>query len=130
MFARRCCLAQAQILSVSCDPRLLVARHKALERAGFEVTSLANTFEALDVLENRRFAAVVVGHSFPFTEKQLFAADVGERWRIPVIVLHDGNADIQITADRIQTMEGACELVATLNASIYYSIYYRQRRLT
>ena len=110
-------MAQPHILSLDCNSQLLMARHNLLESAGFDVTLLASTFEALKLLEARRFDAVVVGHSFSFTEKQLFAAEVGERWRIPVIVLHDGNADFQLTPDaQVEMMEGAAKLLATLTA--------------
>ena len=50
---------------------------------------------------------------------QLFAAEVGERWRIPVIVLYKGNADFQVTADaQVEITKDAAELVATLNSLI------------
>lgn len=110
-------MAQPQILSLSCNPKILVARHELLEQAGFDVTSLADTFAALNLMEVQSFDAVAVGHLFSFTEKQLFAAEVGERWRIPVIVLHDGNADFQLTAGaEVEMMDGAVQLVTTLNA--------------
>ncbi len=112
-------LSRARILSVSCNPRLLAARHSLLERAGFDVTSVATTFGALDLLEFHDFSAVVVGHEFSFTEKQLFAADVGERWRIPVLVLHSGDEDFEWAGDaQIELTEGAAALVSTLNSLI------------
>jgi hypothetical protein len=105
-----------QVLSVGIDRRLLLARHTLLEDAGFAVTSVFTTYEGLKTLATGRFAAVVVGQCFPFTEKQLFAAEVGERWRIPVIVLYDGNADHRLTADTlVEITKGAAELIAVLN---------------
>jgi DNA-binding NtrC family response regulator len=104
------------VLSVGLDRRLLLARHALLEEAGFTVTSVSSTYEALKTLAASDFAAVVVGQTLLFTEKQLFAAEVGERWHIPVIVLYDGNADFQLTADgQIEVTKGAAELVAALN---------------
>lgn len=108
-----------QVLSVGIDRRLLLARHTLLEDAGFAVTSVDTTYEGLKTLATGRFAAVVVGQCFPFTEKQLFAAEVGERWHIPVIVLYDGNADFQLNADAdIEITKGAAELIAVLNRVI------------
>ena len=113
-------MSGSHVLSVGIDRRLLLARHALLEEAGFAVTSVASTYEGLKTLARGRFAAVVVGQCFPFTEKQLFAAEVGERWRIPAIVLYDGNADFQLTAGaQVEIMEGATELIATLNAVIF-----------
>ena len=87
----------------------MAARHRLLERAGFDVTSVATTFGALDLLENHEFSAVVVGHSFSFTEKQLFAADVSERWRIPVLVLRSGDEDFEWTGDAdLEITERSC----------------------
>jgi hypothetical protein len=107
------------ILSVGIDRRLLLARHTLLEEAGFTVTSTDTTYEGLKTLAQGPFAAVVVGQCFPFTEKQLFAAEVGERWHIPVIVLYDGNADFQLNADAdIEITKGAAELIAVLNRVI------------
>lgn len=108
-----------QVLSVSSDRRLLLARHTLLEEAGFAVTSVNTTYEGLKTLTTGRFAAVVVGQCFPFTEKQLFAAEVGERWHIPVIVLYDGNADFRINADaHVEITKGAAELITALNGVI------------
>ena len=112
------------VLSVGIDRRLLLARHTLLEEAGFDVTSVDTTYEGLKTLATSRFAAVVVGQCFPFTEKQLFAAEVGERWRIPVIVLYDGNADHRLTADAdVEITKGAAELIAALKGVIF-----RQKR--
>ena len=112
-------MIRPRVLSVSCDLRLLAARHSLLERAGFDVTSAATTFGALDLLENHEFSAVVVGHSFSFTEKQLFAADVSERWRIPVLVLRSGDEDFEWTGDaHLELTEGAAALVASLQSLI------------
>ena len=119
-------MAGPQILSVGLDRRLLLARHMLLEEAGFAVTSVATTYEGLKALSISRFDAVVVGQCFPFTEKQLFAAEVGERWRVPVIVLYHGNADFELTPDqRVEVTKGAAELVGALNSAIYG----RQERL-
>jgi hypothetical protein len=110
-------MADSQVLSVGFDRRLMLARHALLEEAGFVVTSVDTTYEGLKTLAAGSFAAVVVGPGFPFTEKQLFAAEVGERWRIPVIVLYDGNADFQITGDfHVEITNGAAELIAALNS--------------
>ena len=107
------------VLSVGSDRRVLLARHTLLEEAGFAVTSVDTTYEGLKTLAAGGFDAVVVGHGFPFTEQQLFAAEVGERWRIPVIVLYKGNADFQVTADaQVEITKDAAELVATLNSLI------------
>ena len=107
------------VLSVGLDRRLLLARQTLLEEAGFAVTSVDSTYEGLKTLTITRFAAVVVGQCFPFTEKQLFAAEVGERWRIPVIVLYDGNADFQLTADAdVEITQSAAELIAALKSVI------------
>ena len=108
------------VLSVGLDRRLLLARHTLLEEAGFAVTSVDTTYAGLKTLAIGRFAAVVVGQCFPFTEKQLFAAEVGERWRTPVIVLYDNNADFQLTADAdIEITKGAAELIAALNSVVF-----------
>ena len=107
------------ILSISPNRRLLQARHKLLEQAGFEVTSVQTTYEAFNLLDRQRFEAVVLGESFSFTEKQLFAADVGERWRIPVVVLYFSDSDIGLAANsRRQTAQGADALISTLRSLI------------
>lgn len=107
------------ILSISPNRRFLQARHKLLEQAGFEVTSVQTTYEALNLLDRQRFEAVVLGEAFSFTEKQLFAADVGERWRIPVVVLYFSDTDFQLTTDsRVQATRGADALISTLRTLI------------
>jgi hypothetical protein len=112
-------LIRARVLSVSCNHRLLAARHGLLERAGFDVTSVGTTFGALDLLEHHSYSAVVVGHEFSFTEKQLFAADVDERYRIPVLVLREGEEDFQWTGDaKVEMTEGAGALVSSLKSLI------------
>ena len=112
-------MIRLRVLSLSCDHRLLAARHRLLEQAGFDVTSVGSTFGALDLLENHEFSAVVVGHSFSFTEKQLFAADVSDRWRIPVLMLHSGDEDFEWTgAADLEVTQGAAELVASLKSLI------------
>ena len=112
-------MIRPRVLSVSCDHRLLAARHRLLERAGFDVTSVATTFGALDLLENHEYSAVVLGHSFSFTEKQLFAADVSERWCIPVLVLNFGDEDFEWNGDaNLQVTRGAAELVSNLRSLI------------
>lgn len=112
-------LSRARILSVSCNPRLLAARHNVLERAGFIATSVATTFGALDLLEHHEFSAVVLGHEFSFTERQLFAADVSEHWHIPVLVLGSGDDDFELTGDaQVELTEGAAALVSKLKSLI------------
>ena len=112
-------MTRPSILYVSPNRRFLQARHKLLEQAGFEVTSVLTTYEALNLLDRRRFEAVVLGESFSFTEKQLFAADVGERWRIPVVVLYFSDTDIELTADlQVKSTQGADALIHTLRSLI------------
>ena len=112
-------MIRGRILSVSCNHLYLAARHTVLDRAGFEVTSVKTTFEALDLLDNHEFSAVVMGHEFSFTEKQLFAADVGERWRIPVLVLYSADDEYELTGDaQLELTEGAAALVSTLKSMI------------
>ena len=112
-------MIRPRVLSVSCNHRVLAARHNLLERAGFDVTSIATTFGALDLLENHEFSAVVVGHSFSFTERQLFAADVSERWRIPVLVLHSDDEDFEWTGGAsLEVTAGAASLAARLKSLI------------
>jgi hypothetical protein len=90
-----------------------------LEQAGFDVTSVQTTYEAYNILDRQPFDAVVVGESFSFTEKQLFAAEVGERWRIPVLVLYFGDTGIQFTADlQAELARSSDALVSTLQSLI------------
>ena len=80
-------MGRSRVLSVSCNASFLAARHVLLERAGFDVTSVTSTFDALDILANHHFSAAVIGYEFSFTERQLFAADVGDHCGIPVIMI-------------------------------------------
>ncbi len=80
-------MGRSRILSVSCNASFLAARHVLLERAGFDVTSVTSTFDGLDLISNHEFSAAVIGYEFSFTERQLFAADVGEHCGIPVIMI-------------------------------------------
>lgn len=113
-------MPRQHVLSVGIDRRLLLARHALLEEAGFTVTSTVTTYEGLKTLAQGRFAAVVVGQCYPFTEKQLFAAEVGERWHIPVIVWYDGDADFRINADaHVEIAQGAAELIRALISLIF-----------
>lgn len=114
-------LSRPTILSVSPNRDFLQARHRLLEQAGFDATSVQTTYEAFKLLERQRFEAVVLGESFTFTEKQLFAADVGERWRIPVVVLYFADTDIEFTADcQVELTKGAEALIRTLRSLISY----------
>ena len=112
-------MIRPRVLSIASDPRLLAARHHLLQRAGFDVTSIGTTLGALDVLDNHEFSAVVLGHSFSFTEKQLFAADVSDRWGTPVLVLQSGDEDFEWTGDEdLEVTQGAAALVASLKSLI------------
>lgn len=53
------------VLSVTGDHALGQARSEMLERAGLHVETVANAEEASRLLLNKRYDAVVVGHSLP-----------------------------------------------------------------
>jgi CheY-like chemotaxis protein len=110
-------LVRPRIVSVSCNARNLAARHILLERAGFDVTSVASTFDALDLLANHEFSAVVIGYEFSFTEKQLFAADVSERWNLPMVILRS-NDDESSEDDATEATERGEGLIRSLNSML------------
>lgn len=110
-------MVRPRIVSVSCNARNLAARHILLERAGFDVTSVASTFDALDLLSNHEFSAVVIGYEFSFTEKQLFAADVSERWNLPMVILRS-NDDESSEDDATEATERGEGLIRSLNSML------------
>jgi CheY-like chemotaxis protein len=111
-------LVRSRIVSVSCNARNLAARHILLERAGFDVTSVASTFDALDLLASHEFSAVVVGYEFSFTEKQLFAADVSERWNLPIVVLRANDVDAGADDDATEATKRGEGLIKSLNSML------------
>jgi DNA-binding response OmpR family regulator len=58
------------ILSVSYDGKLLIARHRLLERAGYTVSSALGLKEAIAVCKSAPIDLLILGHTIPDGDKK------------------------------------------------------------
>jgi hypothetical protein len=75
------------LLSVSSQRDVWPMRNTVLARAGYAVTPARSLEEELRRLDERRYAAAVLGHSFSADEKREFIAQAGRQNPVPVVCI-------------------------------------------
>jgi DNA-binding response OmpR family regulator len=107
-----------RILSISRNPRLLALRNDALALAGYKVASPREPNEAVLLLSQERFDAVVVGHSVePEIRRILIRAVRNLRPNIPIVFVFRApeSAEEPLADLSIDLTDGPMPLVSALD---------------
>jgi hypothetical protein len=67
------------ILCISFDGVVSESRRRSLKDAGYEVTATISVSEGMDLLDRKKFDAVILGHRFSTEEKHLVALQPRKR---------------------------------------------------
>ena len=89
---------KARLLSLGKHSQVLRARNRALERAGYIVTSAASVEAAVQILGSQRFDAVIIGYTFSKAEKRELVTRIEKDFKIPVLLLYIKPGDLEIPA--------------------------------
>ena len=104
------------ILCVSFDRVASENRRSGLEEAGYDVTTSTSVKESVDLLNRKRFDAVIVGHRFSAEEKYLLAVEAKEKAKTPVVLVCGAVQDSEIPASaRVYALEGNTGLLSALS---------------
>jgi hypothetical protein len=77
----------ARILSVTYDQSLAATREMLFASAGFQVSSVLTTKEAMQLCTTERFDLIVIGHSIPLSQRQLLVKML-RPCDAPILALH------------------------------------------
>ncbi len=88
----------AKILSVGLGD-LVSARNAALRMAGFEVVAAISLEDVFQQCGSGRFDVAVVGHGFSIQERAELVRCIKEIFRLPVILIADGQRLASLHAD-------------------------------
>lgn len=77
----------AGILSISSDKGLLKTRHMLLEKEGFEVFSVLNIGDAIDIARRQRLDLIIIGHCLPPDMKKELVKQVKAKSSAPWLAL-------------------------------------------
>lgn len=109
-------MPKRQILCISFDRVVSENRCCSLEDAGYEVTAVTNIQDGLELLNRRRFDAVILGHRFSAEEKYLLSVDAKEKMDTPVLLVCGATSDSEIPATRrVYALEGNTGLLSELS---------------
>ena len=98
-------MPERKILCVSFDKTVSDSRCAVLTQAGYVVTAITSTEEALQMLAREKFDLVVIGHRFPKGNKHELAMKA--KGKIPIVLVCGASADEEIPADaRVYGLEG------------------------
>ncbi len=105
-----------KILCVSFDRVVSESRSRSVREAGYDVTAGTSINDALDILEQVKFDAVIVGHRFPLAEKYMLAAEAQEKFNTPVVLICGASHDPEIPAtSRVYALEGSEGIITALS---------------
>ncbi len=100
-----------KILSVSRSTPLLIGRNDMLALAGYAVSSPRQPLDALRLLEDDGFIAVLIGHSVYPEEARVIAAKAAEMG-VPAVFVYQGRVAIPEWADlAVETDSGISQLL-------------------
>jgi DNA-binding response OmpR family regulator len=69
-----------------------------LAQAGYAVSPATSTTRAFELLNNRKFELVIIGHAVPTAERRLLFLEIDRKWGTPVLLVDSGEADPMIRA--------------------------------
>ncbi len=103
-----------RILSISPDKHLLESRALLFRRAGFEVVSAINVWEALHAWQEERFDLVIIGHTMSKAEKDRVAEWAKSKQKdVPILALHNSRSvKVELADYWAYTDDGPAVLVA------------------
>lgn len=87
------------IISLARDRRLAALRDAALAKAGYAVAPSRSVEETLQILDKRRFSAIVMGHSISRAEKQRLVSAVKKINPVPIVAIYRQAPDVRVGAD-------------------------------
>jgi DNA-binding NtrC family response regulator len=103
------------ILCISFDGVVSESRCHSLKDAGYEVTATISVNEGMDLLNCKKFDAVIIGHRFSTEEKRLLAERAKEKAGIPVVLVCGATSESSIPAtSRVYALEGSAGLLSAL----------------
>ena len=88
----------AKVLSVGLGD-LVSARNAALRTAGFEVVAAISIEDVFQECGPARFDIAIVGHAFSIQERAEFVRCIQRTFRLPVILIAEGEIFASIRAD-------------------------------
>ena len=104
------------ILCISFDGVVSESRCCCLRDAGYEVTATISVKGGMDLLNRKKFDAVIVGHRFSTEEKRLLADRAKEKASIPVVLVCGATSESGIPAtSRVYALEGNAGLLSALS---------------
>lgn len=104
------------ILCISFDGVVSESRCRSLKDAGYEVTATISVNEGMDLLNRKKFDAVIVGHRFSTEEKHLLVLQAKEKTNAPVVLVCGATSEPGIPAtSRVYALEGNAGLLSALS---------------
>lgn len=91
-------ISSAKVLSIGLGD-LVSARNAALRTAGFEVVAATSLIEVVQQCGSNRFDVAIVGHAFSLLEKTEFVRCLQGTFRLPVILINEGQFIVSLRAD-------------------------------
>ncbi len=105
-----------RILSVSNNPRLLLARNDMLALAGYAVSSPRSPQEAIQLYRQNAYDVIVIGHSVPPPERAaIIRAIQGIGPRVPIIFAAPAGEPPELLADETADIGNPDALIQALN---------------
>src|SRR5579864_1385051 len=106
--------ASANILSIGLGD-LVSARNAALRAAGFDVTAAICLEDVFRLCGSSRFDLAIVGHAFSIAERAEFVSCTRRDFRLPVILIDEGQVLVSLPADsHIHVNDSPEELVRAI----------------
>lgn len=88
----------SKILSIGLGD-LVSSRNAGLRKAGFDVVAAISLEDVFRLCGSSRFDVAIVGHAFSITERAEFVGCVRGDFRLPVILIDEGQVLASIRAD-------------------------------
>jgi hypothetical protein len=108
----------AKVLSVGLGD-LVSSRNAALRTAGFDVVAAISIEEVFLHCVPVRFDVAIVGHAFSMQERAQFVRCIQGVFRLPVILIAEGEVQASIPADSLIRVDAPAEdLVCAINRII------------
>src|SRR6476660_4499196 len=90
--------ASGNIISIGLGD-LVSARNAALRKAGFDVVAAMSLEDVFHLCTSSRFDLAIVGHAFSIAERAEFVRCIKGDFRLPVILIDEGQVLASLPAD-------------------------------
>jgi DNA-binding NtrC family response regulator len=109
-------MSRPAVLCISFDETVSRMRVPALSEAGYDVTAVISTSEALALKPPRPFDLVVIGHRFDIKGKEALINKARNDWKAKVILVCGASNDAELHPDkRVYALEGVTGLVEAVH---------------